>query len=366
MLRTRVKRLTSAGAALLVLGSAGSPSAAADETVLARALRPTAVSVHGGFVVWSSWSDRAGGYRLVAWDRDRGRRVLTVRPQSVPFDADVGPGRDGRPVAVYSRCRRPPTGGQSSNQLPVYVNGRGCDLYQLALTGGVERRIDKLSQRGASEVLPTVWKAGVAFARTYERRRGLDGALPHLLLGSLRSGVPSRELPGGTRGVYEPIDDDRSPPSDYYGGPGPTGLDFDGRRVAFVWNSQAETCHPGDEGDLDHLRSEVWVDTLESGQELLEQTCEDETDRFFSPALAGERLFYSRRLNNTSFNGRFRVYEFDGAAFSETPVSRKALSIARDGETTYFTRILKFEGRTEIVGSTDLDFQPSERLGIAR
>lgn len=366
MLRTRVKRLTGAGAALLVLGSASLPTAAADETVLARELRPTAVSAHGGFVVWSSWSDRAHGYRLVAWDRQGGRRVLPARAQRVPFDADVGPGRDGRPVAVYSRCRRSPTDARSANQLPVYVSGRGCDLYQLALRGGTEHRIDKLSQRGASEVLPTAWKAGVAFARTYERRAGLDGVLPHLLLGSLRSGVPARNLPGGTRGVYEKIDYDGRPPTYYDGGPGPTGIDFDGRRVAFVWNSQAESCHPGDEGDLDHLRSEVLIDTVDGGQELVEQTCEDETNRFFSPALAGERLFYSRRLNDTSFNGRFRVYEFDGAAFSETPVSRKALSIARDGETTYFTRILKFEGRTEVVGSTDLDFQPSERLGIAR
>jgi hypothetical protein len=350
----------SAAVALCVLATAA-PAAAA-ERVIGRAARPTAVSAHGGLAVWSGWSERAQRYRLVAWSRGGGRRVLPVRGQRVPFDADVGPGPSGRPVVVYSRCRRPPDLGRSSTELPTYVSGRGCDLYLYDPRTRREREIAARSLPGTSEMLPSVWGKRIAFARVYEKRSAPQSVYPHLYYGSLTSRSYPYRLPGGTRGVYEKFD------STYYdGGPGPVGIDFDGRRVAYTWNGQAESCRAGDEGDLDHLRSEVWVDTLAAGDEpevrheLVEDTCEGETDHFFSPSLGGERLFYYRRLNTTSFDGRFRAAELGGGGFAESAANPKGIALARDGEVTYFSRFLKYGGRTEIVRSTDLAFAPSER-----
>ena len=342
--------------ALLALTLAAAPAPAA-ERVLARETQRTAVSAYSGSAVWSSWSERLRRFRLVAWDRKRGRRVLRVAPSRAPFDADLGPGRDGRVTVVYSRCKRTPTNERSSNSLPTYVSGRGCDIYQLPLAGGEERRIDRLSRGDASEVLPTIWRTGVAFARVYERRSGLEGILPHLILGSTRSGEPSRELPGGTRGVYEDVSLGEGPP-DYDGGPGPVGIDFDGKRVAYTWSSQADSCKPGDEGDIDHLHAEVWVDDVGGSHRLVEETCEGETDFFFSPALSPDRLFYYRRLNVTSFGGRFRAFDFASGAFSESGAGRRALALAWGGDALYYSRSAS-GGRTEIVRDADLAFAPS-------
>ena len=332
-------------------------AAAADETTLAREPRPTAVSAYGGFVVWSSKSSRDHRYRLMAWDRRQGRRVLRAPPRSVPFDADLGPDRHGRPVAVYSRCREEPTVADSKTDLPTYVNGLGCDLYRLDLAGGPERRLDKLSQRGASEVLPSIWGARVAFARTYERRPGLRGVLPHLLLGSPQSGR-ARNLPAGTRGVYENNDLGGPGPSErsYFGGPGPTGIDYDGRRVAFTWELQQDSCRPGDEGDLVHDQSELRIDTVTGGHRVVELSCEGETDYFSSPSLWRDQLTYFRRLNVTSPGGRFRAYDLHTDAFFEspdTPEARNALSISRGSDATYYS--WAHRGRHVIVRDTALE-----------
>ena len=65
-------------------------------------------------------------------------------------------------------------------QMPDWPRGRGCDLYRFDFATGRETRIATANSPGASEFLPSVWKATVAFARVYERKRGLKGERAYL------------------------------------------------------------------------------------------------------------------------------------------------------------------------------------------
>jgi hypothetical protein len=91
-------------AACAAAGAAAVPAPA--DSVVAMTARPTPLAAWGGVLVWSAWDSTAGGYRLMARTA-AGVAALPVAPRPVPFDADVGPGPDGGPVIVYSRC---PTG----------------------------------------------------------------------------------------------------------------------------------------------------------------------------------------------------------------------------------------------------------------
>jgi len=155
---------------------------------------------------------------------------VPVAPRAVPFDLDLGPDADGRPVAAYSRCRReppprnPPRGGIA--QLPEWRRGRGCDLYLYSFEQAREVLVRFASTRRASEFLPTVWTDRIAFARVYERRKGRPGrraylyARPNSLFASQGRRGHTRRLPAGPGTA-----------------PGPTALDLATRRLAFGWDS---------------------------------------------------------------------------------------------------------------------------------
>ena len=64
-----------------------------------------------------------------------------VAQRSVPFDADAGPGRDGQPVVVYSRCRQEPTLTAGLAPTPDWQTARGCDVYELPLTFDAVARV---------------------------------------------------------------------------------------------------------------------------------------------------------------------------------------------------------------------------------
>ena len=80
---------------------------------------------------------------------------LPVAERAVPFDVDLGSDARGRPVAVYSRCR-----GETESAAPV----GNCDVYQLALQRGRERRIRRASTATSSEYAPAIWRGNLAFA----------------------------------------------------------------------------------------------------------------------------------------------------------------------------------------------------------
>ena len=60
------------------------------------------VREYGGTVVFSAYDLRSDAYRLVV-ERDGRATRPTVAPSDTPFDADVGPGPDGRPLVVFAR-----------------------------------------------------------------------------------------------------------------------------------------------------------------------------------------------------------------------------------------------------------------------
>src|SRR5262245_61149589 len=106
--------------------------ARADFTV-APVQRPSPISAYAGHVVFSQYG--ADGYRLMEAHASPTGEIVTpldVTPRDVPFDADIGPGPDGTPTVVYSRCATEPRLG--ADGLPIWATGRGCDVYALPLT----------------------------------------------------------------------------------------------------------------------------------------------------------------------------------------------------------------------------------------
>ena len=175
-------------AAPLVLGLVVSGPASAESTVVAELQRPSTIRSHAGIQVFSAFED--GAYRLAILRADR-VELVPVSPSQAPFDADIGPDRNGRPQLVYSRCA---------------TEGRGCDLFVFPLAGGgTERPVRGANTAAADEFAPTLWKGRIVFAR---KLRGGDRPVVYTReLGTPRS-RPSTRLPGiprrtRTRGVIE-------------------------------------------------------------------------------------------------------------------------------------------------------------------
>jgi hypothetical protein len=190
-----------AALALLVALVAAAPATAQGPAVLATVADATPVSARGGIVAFSVRDPATGRFALTVAEGGT-RRALPVAQRGVPFDVDLGPDRHGRPVALYSRCSsEPPT---SDDVVPVYTQGRGCDVFRFSFATGREARVGGASTRGASEVLPSQWRGRVAYAR-------VRGGRPQLRVGA-------RAVPGGPRRLAEVI-----------------GLDLAGRRLAYAW-----------------------------------------------------------------------------------------------------------------------------------
>jgi hypothetical protein len=167
--------------AILSLGTTSPAGAQSPAVVLAKQEAPTAVTTHRGLAVWSAWSPQERVYRLAASREGGPAFVLPVAPRRVPFDADLGPDRHGRPVAVYSRCRRePPRDGFRGLQvgLPDYTRGRGCNVWRYDFARGRERPVRGAGRRRVSEYLPSIWRERLAFARIDSRLPGLEGVQP--------------------------------------------------------------------------------------------------------------------------------------------------------------------------------------------
>jgi hypothetical protein len=233
------------------------------------------VDAYDGVVAWSE-SERTADddprYFLTA-QRDGQRMRLPVAPRGVPFDVDLGPGEDGGVVAAYSRCDREPD--SFSLPQPAHTTGRGCDLYMFDFASGGETMLEGPSTDEASEVLPSIWRDEIAFARVYEQREGDPGVLPYLYTRPLAGGSSERQ-PGGSRGEG--------------GLPGPVSMDLYGRRLSFVWNYSNARRETGEVSGI----SEVRLDTLGGGHELLSQaTWEDlQYATYLSPQGADGRIFY--------------------------------------------------------------------------
>jgi len=88
----------------LVLATlAGAPAASAAEQTLAVEQEPFIADAYRGLIAWSSYDAGSETYRLRAL-RDGRPLAVNVAPSRMPFDLDVGPGPDGRPLVVYARA----------------------------------------------------------------------------------------------------------------------------------------------------------------------------------------------------------------------------------------------------------------------
>jgi hypothetical protein len=216
---------------------------------------------------------------------------LAIDPRmGVPFDIDLGPDEDGDVVAVYSRCATEPdlvrtreTFGVRvfSNPYPAYTTGRGCDIHRYDLDTRQETRIEGASTGQASEVLPSIWRDQIAFARVYERRDGERGVYPYLYVRPLAGGRSERQ-PGGSRGTN--------------GLPGPTRLDLYGRYLSFVWNYSTGDPRDGEIAGTTELR----LDTI------------GRSHRVLSRARHGNSAAYASYLGPNGYRGRI-FYAFGRA-----------------------------------------------------
>lgn len=253
------------------------------------------VDHYKGVTVWSESVPGPGGaeqQQHFLTSSVAGVRVrLPIAPRlGVPFDVDLGPDSDGNVVAVYSRCRVEATDGRvseaygsrvvaSAAPTPVYTAGRGCDLYRYDFLTGSESKITGASTNQASEMLPSIWKGRIAFARVYERRSGGRGRYPYLYTRPTAGGSSQRE-PGGSRGIY--------------GLPGPTSLDLYGRNLSFTWNYAT-----GDQHRFRQAMSELRLTfTGSSRRRLLGQ---QDSGTYLSPTGSRGRIYYGyQRVDGSS------------------------------------------------------------------
>jgi hypothetical protein len=170
------------GAAALTFSLAPGTANADDVPATLPSEQQRDLSAYGGHVVWSE-RIAPDVHVLMRWRAGRVDR-LPVRSRKVPFDLDLGPDARGRAVAVYSRCA-------GENEWERALPDRRCDVYQLSLTNGRERRLRRISTPRASEFAPTIWRGNIAYASA--RRSGLKPRLMLLRRGARR---PQRLLTG--------------------------------------------------------------------------------------------------------------------------------------------------------------------------
>ncbi len=314
-------------ATTLIVLFAASPAAARADDLIATVARPTPVSALDGRIVWSDYDPAAKRYFLTE-RLDGATTRLPVAPRAVPFDLDLGPDADGKPVAAYSRCRReppprnPPRGGIA--QMPEWRRGRGCDLYLYSFEQAREVLVRFASTRRASEFLPTVWTDRIAFARVYERRKGRPGrraylyARPNSLFASQGRRGHTRRLPAGP-GT----------------GPGPTALDLATRRLAFGWDST-------DPRPLSAVYLDVMRNTGRTAKRRLDRghSGEMQSREFIAPQFDEQvRVTWLASFTGDKLQADVRRYSFMGETREEArltplsadPVLRPVIAGAVDG-----------------------------------
>lgn len=214
-----------AAIATVAIAAAVPASAAAQEPVVGDPVpSPMVLSVEpnetpvDGWNGWLVWSRRAadGRYALIARNPEGIGITLPVEPQSTPIDAGIGPGPDGSPLVVYSRC-----------SVPSPRSPRGCDVYKVDPQTGVGGRVPSASRPNVDERYPSVWGNTIAFSLSTSKVTAgvavarLDGPAPKrpTIFG------PRRE-PAGNRYVTATA----------YG---PRGIDLRKGQIAFSWQSHA-------------------------------------------------------------------------------------------------------------------------------
>ena len=291
------------------------PAAAAQaDTTIATPSGPSKVATYGGVTAYSVRGGD-GQWRLVYDTNTNGRtEAVPIAPRSVPFDVDLGPGTDGRVLAVYSRCRQEPQmGRRSAGPTPVWATARECDLYRFDF-----RTRQEVALEGAStfstEVLPTIWRDRVGFVRVYHEREGLRGRVPYVYVreGSRRS----ERQPGGGRGTS--------------GLPGPLAIDLEDTLLGMSWTYER------DDGGVAELRLGSAGAGGREVTKLAGEGWRNSVARYLTPAVSDARVFagFQRSIPggdaSRSLVSRLYRYSFASGNLSRADVPAQVFAAIRD------------------------------------
>jgi hypothetical protein len=319
------------------------------DTTIATVAQATPVTAYGDDVVWSAQAETGQGYRLIHRGADGVVAPLPVPGRSVPFDADLGPGEDGRSTLVYSRCAVEPPAAELGGAL-AWNLARRCDVYRFSFTTGREARIAGAASPAVSEFLPAVWRGRVAFAvRRPPVRRPPDPRAPGPALGDivpglrlLERGGAVRTLPGPSARACARVPGERAirvrrcGPV-YFGAM--TGLDLRARAVAFAWQAQ-----PGDLPSFDEpeppARFDVFVSTS-AGRRLIAGAMPGGRTQVVPrwPAFDGEHLTWSEGCfgDQRGCPGRHRFWRYRLADGSKASAAAPRLVVAQAATGGRFT-----------------------------
>lgn len=164
---------------LAALAGPTSLAAAARQTILAQRA-PTEIKAYGGIALFSQWD--GSNYQLAISQSGGPPASLAVPSQKMPFDADIGPDAQGRPVVVLSRCE-----------------AADCALFSMRIGDTAAKKLTATDDPAHPELHPTISGDQVAWVRRYriggrsvERVYTRSLAAPSTVRSTARPGVPRR------------------------------------------------------------------------------------------------------------------------------------------------------------------------------
>lgn len=287
---TRIAALTLAVMVGLIASQAARAAPTiADFPVASLDTRHGKIAGYGNVLAWSEYDVTDATFSLVAQQEGQAPRRLDTKSRNRPFDVDAGPGRDGKPTLVYSRCRNEPKqpdrrGLYEYFGLPRYPGGSGCDIYTYSLTAGRERRLDAISSRDADEFMPSIWRSTVAFARRYRSNTRL-----YLNRGE---GSDSRQLAGWRANRVPEV----------------ISTDLRGRRLSYQTVHQIDFCERSSVRIVDSTSFKTYIRIAEPGRRSITVAASCNNDarqaNLSGGAWSGSRLIYSADSGRDYERGR--------------------------------------------------------------
>jgi hypothetical protein len=267
----------------VLVGCSG--ASASSDTVISKDPTASDVTAYGDALAWSR-KEAPKRFRLVQSVHGNVKDA-PITPSGRNYNPDLGPSPGSTTLAVYVRCE--PSGSSS------------CDVYELDLRGGAERKLDEISSFDRPESAPSTWRGNYAFGR--------------LKLGSARDSGSGLFVERAGR--VGKIDDRR-----------PAGTDIDSRSVVFL----------DDHAGKDAKGREILAMPAAGGR-----ACSLASGQVFSPAIDGGYAYWLEELRAGEFriaraklpHGRCAV-EPD-VALSKRPLRGRAQSIAVAGGRFYYT-----------------------------
>ncbi len=335
-------RIPSVAALTAVLAGLALPAIAQADDLVATPSRATPVSAYAGRIAWSAYDPAQNAYVLMT-SAGGVTSAVPVAPRTVPFDVDLGPDQNGDTVAAYSRCRRepgmrPPAAGNAIVQLPTWETGRGCDIYRFTFATGRETPIAVANSPTASEFLPTVWKARVAFARVYERMRGVAGDRAYLYSRGVAGAGRSVRIPAGSRSTQR-FCSGKPRRCKRLLEPGPSALDLAGRRLAFGWDS-GEHLGPTSAAYYATLSSRPQKHRIDLGI-----SGDIQGEEIIQPAVDSGQIYWGRTLFGDTTANSVRRYRITTGERQQAPLPtpgtpdafiRSVVALAVDGSAVYY------------------------------